>query len=118
MSTDRSEKTSVLLAPVVPSWLIAGGSLVLGFVVAEVTGVRPLGGVVLVAGVGWCWLLWYRRRGVQVALALSAIYVAAFVLSHVIAGAVGAIPSVLLVSSIVALVAFALADRHTGRIGD
>ncbi|HET9944480.1 MAG TPA: hypothetical protein VFR56_02430, partial [Actinomycetes bacterium] len=52
-----------------------------------------------------------RRRSVLVAVGLTAVYVAAFALSHVIAGAVGAIVSVALVSAVVALVVFAVADR-------
>ena len=100
-----------LLSATVPTWLVAGGSLVVGFQVAEATGVRAVGGFVLVVAIVWCWLLWYRRRGVQVAVGLTAVYVAAFALSHVIAGAISAIPSVLLVATVVALASYALADR-------
>jgi hypothetical protein len=103
-----------LLSATVPTWVIAGGSLVVGFLVAETTGVRAVGGVVLLAAIVWCWLLWHRRRGVQVAVGLTAVYVAAFALSHVIAGALGAIPSVLLVATVVALASYFLADRLPG----
>ena len=103
---------SPLLSAAVPSWLLAGGSLAVGFLLAEATGVRAVGGVVLLAAVGWCWLLWHRRRGVQVAVGLTAVYVAAFALSHVVAGAIGAVPAVLLVASVVAVVTYAVADRH------
>ena len=95
----------------VPTWPVASGSLVVGFVVAELTGVRALGGAVLLAALVWCWVAWARRRSVLVAVGLTAAYVAAFALSHVIAGAVGAIVSVALVSAVVALVVFAVADR-------
>ena len=94
-----------------PTWPVAGGSLVVGFVVAELSGVRALGGVVLLAALVWCWVLWARRRSVLVAVGLTAVYVAAFAVSHVIAGAVGAWLSVALVSAGVALVVFAVADR-------
>ena len=104
-------ETSRLLSATVPTWLVAGGSLVVGFLVAEATGVRAVGGIVLLVAIVWCWLLWYRRCGVQVAVGLTAVYVAAFALSHVIAGAIGAIPSVLLVATVVALVSYFLADR-------
>src|SRR3954467_13729318 len=60
-----------------------------GFGVAQGTGVRALGGVVFAAGglaAGW---LWYRRRGLAVALAPGVAYVAAFVLAHVLALGVG-----------------------------
>ena len=92
--------------------MLAGGSLIVGFLVAEVTGVRAVGGVVLLVAIVWCWLLWRRRRGGQVAVGLAAVYVAAFALSHVVGGAIGAIPAVLLVASVVALVTYVLADRH------
>jgi hypothetical protein len=99
------------LSAAVSTWLVAGGSLVVGFLVAEVTDVRAVGGAVLLVAIVWCWLLWQRRRGVQVAVGLTAVYVAAFALSHVIADAIGAIPSVLMVASVVALASYALADR-------
>ena len=103
---------SVVLSPVVPSWLVSGGSLLLGYLVAEATGARGLGGLVLLVGVVWSWLLWHRRAGVQVAIGLTSVYIAAFAFSHVLADAIGAIPSVLLVSAVVATSALLLADRH------
>ena len=106
---DRALSTAVATA--VPTWPVAGGSLVVGFLVAELSGVRSLGGVVLLAALVWCWLVWARRRSVQVAVGLTAVYVAAFAVSHVVAGAVGAWVSVALVSAVVALVVFAVADR-------
>jgi len=99
------------LSSEVPTWPVAGGSLVVGFLVAELTGVRALGAVVLTAAIVWCWNAWARRRSVLVAVGLTAVYVAAFALSHVIAGAIGALVSVALVSAVVALVVFAVADR-------
>ena len=100
-----------------PTWLVAGGSLIFGFLVAEATGVRAVGGAVLLVAVVWCWLVWHRRRGVQVAVGLTAVYVAAFALSHVIAGAIGVIPSVLLVATVVALVTYAVSDRDRSSAG-
>ena len=100
-----------LVSSAVPTWPVAGGSLVVGFLVAELTGVRSLGGLVLLAALVWCWVVWARRRSVLVAVGLTAVYVAAFAVSHVIAGAVGAWVSVALVSAGVALVVFAVADR-------
>jgi hypothetical protein len=87
--------------------------LAAGFGIAQGTGVRALGGVVFAAGglaAGW---LWYRRRGLAVALALGVAYVAAFVLAHVLALGVGW-PSWLAVGAVTAVVAalsWALADR-------
>ncbi len=94
-----------------PTWPVAAGSLVLGFVVAQATGVRPLGGLVLLAGAGWCALRWRERAGTGVAAALVALYLAAFVASHLIAGALGTWGAVALVAALVGLAAWALADR-------
>jgi hypothetical protein len=112
-----------LVSSAVPTWPVAGGSLVVGFLVAELTGMRALGAVVLTAAIVWCWNAWARRSSVLVAVGLTAVYVAAFALSHAIAGAIGALVSVALVSAVVALVVFAVADRPllvaaAGRTGD
>lgn len=94
-----------------PSAAIAAASLIAGFGVADVTGQRWLGGVVLIAGVAVCWPLWTRAAGRGAAAGLLAGYVAAFVLSHVIAGALGAWASVFLVSALVAAGCWIVADR-------
>ncbi len=94
-----------------PTWPVASGSLAVGFAVAQATGVRPLGGVVLVAGAGWCALRWREERGTGVAVALVAIYLAAFVASHLIADTLGTWGAVALVCALVGLAAWALADR-------
>ena len=94
-----------------PTALIAAGSLIAGFGVAEVSGLRWLGGVVLVAGVAACWPRWRRRAGTAGAAGLLTGYLAAFVLSHVIAGTLGAWPSVFLVSAFVAAGCWIVADR-------
>jgi len=57
----------------VPTWPVAGGSLAVGFLVAELTGVRTLGGVVLLSALAWCCLAWFRRRGVRVAIGLTVV---------------------------------------------
>ena len=74
-----------------------------------------LGGLVLLGAVVWCWFLWRARAGTGVALALVVAYAAAFVLSHVIARAIGGVPAVLLVSDVVALLAYTVADRRAER---
>ncbi|MDX6721054.1 MAG: hypothetical protein QOJ63_3308, partial [Solirubrobacteraceae bacterium] len=56
------------------TWPVASGSLLLGFAVAQATGVRPLGGVVLVAGAGWCALRWRRTVGTARTVALVGAY--------------------------------------------
>jgi hypothetical protein len=95
----------------VPTWPVAAGSLVLGFGVAQATGVRPLGGVVLLAGAGWCALRWRERAGTGVAVALVALYVAAFVASHFVADVLGTWGAVAFVAGLVGLAAWAMADR-------
>ena len=72
-----------------PSAVAVALGLAAGFGIAQGTGVRALGGVVFAAGgLAAAWL-WYRRRGLAVALGLGAVYVIAFVLAHVLALGVG-----------------------------
>ena len=98
------------------TWPVASGSLLLGFAVAQATGIRPLGGIVLVAGCAWCALRWLRIRPARVArtAVLVVVYLGAFVLSHVVADTLGAWPSVLLAAAVTALAAYVLADSAAG----
>jgi hypothetical protein len=98
-----------------PTWPVAAGSLALGFAVAEATGVRALGGVVLVLGAGWCAVHWRRRAGAGRAVALLALYAAAFAASHVLGDVVGAWPAVALVAGAVGLGAWLGADLAPAR---
>jgi hypothetical protein len=77
------------LAALVPAAFIAG------FAVAELTGVRALGGVVLLAGGAWCAALSARLAGPVPTAALIAIALALFVLSHPLGNAIGAWPAVI-----------------------
>ncbi len=90
---------------------MTSGSFVLGFAVADVSGVRPLGGLVLLAGVLWCLPRWWRGAGAPVAIGLAFAYLAAFVASHAFADVVGAYPSVLLLGAALGAAAWSLADR-------
>jgi len=98
-----------------PTWPVAAGSLVLGFAVAQATGVRPLGGIVLLAGAGWCALRWREKVGTGRAAGLVALYLAAFVGSHLLAGPIGAWPSVAVVAAVVAAGSYAVADAAPAR---
>ena len=98
-----------------PTWPVAAGSLALSFAVAQATGVRPLGGVVLLAGVGWCAVRWNARVGAGRAAGLVGLYAAAFAGSHVLADAIGAWPSVAIVSAVVAGGSYAVADAAPAR---
>ena len=92
------------------TWPVASGSLIVGFGVAQATGVRPLGGIVLALGAGWCALRWRRGVGTARAVALVIVYLAAFVASHLIADTVGTWGAVVLVSALVGVAALLVAD--------
>lgn len=105
--------------PRVPTAAVAAGSLIGGYLVARESGVRPLGGAVLLAGGAWCTREWLRSRGPVVAGSLLVVCVAAFGVSHPLAKKVGAWPSVLGVSACAAAAAWSLADRErVGETGD
>lgn len=97
------------------TWPVASGSLVAGFAVAEATGIRSLGGVVLAAGAGWCALRWRRSVGLARTGALVAVYLAGFVASHLVADTVGAWPAVFVVAAIVGAAALLVADLPAAR---
>jgi hypothetical protein len=105
--------TSTLTRTRFPSSLLVAVGLAVGFGVAQGTGVRALGGVVLAAcGLGAA-ALWVRRRGWAVAIGLAVLYLAAFVLAHVLALGVGlnAWLAVALVTLTAAGITFGVADR-------
>jgi hypothetical protein len=99
----------VRLTPTAP---IAAGTLIVGYAVAASTGSRPLGGVVLLLGGLWCIQAWARRHGRRTAVTLACVGFAAFAVSHLLALAIGAWPSVVLVSAAVAVVAWIQADSR------
>jgi hypothetical protein len=105
--------TSTLTRTRFPSALFVAVGLAAGFAIAQGTGVRALGGAVFaLGGLGAAWL-WVQRRGWAVALGLGTLYVAAFVLAHVLALGAGfpAWLAVSLVTLTAAGVTFAVADR-------
>jgi hypothetical protein len=65
-----------------------------------------------VVGGLWCIQTWRRRHGVRTATILACVGLGAFVISHVLALAIGAWPAVLLVSAAVAAVAWTQADAR------
>jgi hypothetical protein len=95
-----------------PTAPVAAGSLIAGYAVAAGSGSRPLGGAVLIAGGLWCVREWTRRNDMRTALVLACAGLAAFVISHVLALAIGAWPAVLLVAAAMALATWARADAH------
>jgi hypothetical protein len=97
------------------TWPVAAGSLLAGFGVAQATGVRALGGNVLVAGAGWCAQRWRHSAGPARTATLLLVYVGAFVGAHVIADPVGAWPAVLIAAGVTGLAVWALADAAVAR---
>jgi hypothetical protein len=96
----------------IPTAPLAAGSLIVAYAVVVATGSRPLGGVVLAIGGLWCIRIWARRHGTRTAAKLAGVGFAAFVLSHVLALAVGAWPSVLIAAAATAAASWALADSR------
>ncbi len=92
------------------TWPVAAGSLLAGFAVAQATGVRPLGGLVLLAGAGWCAQRWMPRVGPPRTALLLGIYLVMFILSHVIADPVGTWPAVAIAAAVTGLSAYTVAD--------
>ncbi|MFT4296142.1 MAG: hypothetical protein QM582_12100 [Micropruina sp.] len=86
--------------------------LIGGWLTARETGIRPLGGVLLGLAGGWAFRTWQARHGVAAAAGLSALYVAAFGASHPLAKKIGAWPSVLAVTAVVAGTAHLVSDAE------
>jgi len=95
--------------------VILAASLIAGFGVADLTGARWLGAIVLIIGGAWCaWRLW-PTSGPLVTIAVAVVYVVAFIVSHPLGRAIGSWPAVLVVALAVAAFAYAVM-RPTGRV--
>lgn len=92
--------------PIVP--LAAALTFLAAFAVADLTGVRPLGGLVLVAGGAWCAAQVRTTAGTARTVALLVFALVAFVLSHPLGEEIGSWPAVLLVATAVGVVTAAL----------
>lgn len=88
--------------------ILAAATLILGFAAASLTGNRALGGVVLVAGGAICAWMWWRVAGPWRALACVAIAGVAFAVSHPLGHIITAWGSVIVVSAVTAVSAYAL----------
>ncbi|MBO3084613.1 hypothetical protein [Cellulomonas fengjieae] len=98
----------------VPTAVVAAVTLVVAFTVAQLTDVRALGGVVLVAGVVWCAVRaraagWWRIAAVVVVGAVC------FAGSHLLADPLGPWPAVLVAALVLGAVTYALVDRRSAR---
>ena len=98
-----------------PTAPVAAASLIAGYGGASASGSRPLGGVVLLAGGAWCARAWLARGGAREALELTGAGLGAFALSHVLARAIGAWPSVLVCAGALAALAWLRADARLAR---
>src|SRR5215213_2284750 len=110
--------TSTLIRTRFPSAVLVAVGLAAGFGVAQGTGIRALGGAVFaLGGLGAAWL-WVQRRGWAVALGLGALYVAAFVLAHVLAIGAGfpAWLAVSLVTVVAAGVTYGVVDVSRAQV--
>jgi hypothetical protein len=111
---DRTARLAAL-AERVPTAPIAAGGLIAGFGVADATGSRPLGGVVLAAFGLTCVAVWAHRDGRRTAGRLTAAGLLAFAISHLLGLVIGAWPSVLVVSAATAALCWWLSDSR--RVG-
>ena len=96
----------------IPTAPLAAGSLIAGYAVAVASGSRPLGGLVLALGGMLCIRIWTLRHGPRMAISLASVALFAFILSHVLALAVGAWPAVLIVAAGTAAVVWTRADAR------
>ena len=91
-------------------WPVAAAALPLGFAVAEATGVRPVGGAVMVALLGWC--AWRRRSaGVAPLAAVGFVALGSFVASHLLHDALSVPGAVGLAGVVTGATAWLLLDR-------
>lgn len=98
------------LARRIPTAVVAGGTLIVGFAVAMAT-TQAVGGVVLLAGVLWC-VLRERRRTAWWRLGLVVLVgVACFVASHLVADRIGGWPAAVLAGVVLGAVTWSLVDR-------
>jgi len=88
--------------------LVAAATFLAGFALAELTGVRAVGGLVLLAGGAWCGRMAVPVVGRRGTIALLAIALALFVLSHPLGKAIGPWPAVAVTAALVAGAAAAL----------
>jgi ABC-type siderophore export system fused ATPase/permease subunit len=90
---------------------VAAATFLAAFGAAELTGVRAIGGIVLVAGGAWCAWAALRLSGRAATAALVAIALALFVVSHPLGQVIGAWPAVILSAVGVATAAALLLAR-------
>lgn len=95
-----------------PTAVIAGAALVVGFATARVTGLPAAGAVVVLAGVAWCLAREVRRTAWWRLAVVVAVGVGCFVLSHALADALTAWGAVGAAAAVLAAVTWLLVDRR------
>lgn len=96
--------------------LIAGLTLVVGFVLAQGTGNRLLGGAVLLGGGIWCVAREARRTAAWRLVVVAVVAVTSFAASHPAADVIGAWPAVLLAAVVTAVATWLLVPSR-GHVG-
>jgi hypothetical protein len=98
--------------------IVVAVSLTAGFAVAQSTGMRWLGGVVLLLGGVWAAIQLGRQAGAWRTTVVGIAYAVAFAASHPLGHAIGTWPAVLLVSAAAGAIAWLLGARpQTGPAG-
>jgi hypothetical protein len=92
--------------------IVAAATFLAAFGVADLTDVRALGGLVLIAGGAWCAHAALPIAGPLATGALLAIALVLFVVSHPLGHAIGAWPAVAVSAAVVAAAAAALVGRR------
>lgn len=99
--------------PAVPTAALAAATLVAAFAVAQLSDIRALGGVLLVAGVVWCvWRSVHAAGWLRVAVVVL-VGAVCFVGAHLLSTVVGPWAAVLLSASVLAVVAWVLTDTRS-----
>lgn len=90
----------------------AFSALVLGFAVADLSNFRWLGALVLISlGVVTSWFMFERAGFWRTVFAIS-VAIMGFIISHPLGSVLGSYGSVLIISTVVALVVYALTPRQ------
>ena len=94
---------------------VATAAFVAGFAVAEATGVRALGGLVLLAGGAWCARVAAPVAGRASTAALLVVALALFGASHPLGEAIGSWPAVLVTGVLAGAAAAAVVPAEARR---
>ena len=88
--------------------LVATATFLAGFAVADITGVRALGGLVLLAGAAWCARVAVPVAGRAATAGLLVVALALFAASHPLGEAIGSWAAVAVTSALAGLAAAAV----------